>query len=87
MCGSIPTPTTKKNLKKGIDKLKSLSIPLFFEKLFRCITSKFFEFRVLTLKVGYGIIMVSRGNANCGANVAPDRRSSTNNNRAKKIAI
>lgn len=46
---------------------------------------EFVHSALLTFGVGCGIIIMSRGNANCGANVAPDRRSSTDNNRAEKV--
>lgn len=46
---------------------------------------EFVHSALLTSKGGCGILSLSRGNANCGANVAPDRRSSTDSNRVEKV--
>lgn len=47
--------------------------------------SKKFEKNLLTNSTECAIINTVKRNANCGANVAPDRRSSTDSNRAKKV--
>ena len=55
------------------------------EKNTQIIFPEFVQHYYLHFEGGYGILSLSRGNANWGVNVTPDRRSSTDNIRAKKV--
>ena len=54
------------------------------EKNTQIIFPEFVQHYYLHFEGWYGILSLSRGNANWGVNVTPDRRSSTDNIRAKK---